>query len=215
LLRNAAASGWPQALRELERYLFARGDALLRAATVADDPRLSEAVSCFRGAAKSGHRNAAFMLAECLRHGTGTAIDVPQAALWYGKAAALLDAKIALADLFYFGQGLPRNLREALHWYEQAAAVHEDPYAMYSFGYCLLHGEGSTRDVRAGAHWLRRAALQGEADAQYELGLAYFRGSGVKRSLRLAAKWLRAAARLGHAGARAFLERMELGSRVN
>jgi len=86
---------------------------------------------------------------------------------------------------------------------------------MYSFGYCLLHGEGAPRDVRAGAHWLRRAALQGEAGAQYELGLAYYRGDGVQRSPRLAIKWLRAAARLGHESARAFLERMERGSRMN
>jgi TPR repeat protein len=62
---------------------------------------------------------------------------------------------------------------------------------------------------------LRQAALQGEADAQYELGLAYYRGDGLRESLRLAAKWLRAAARLGHNPARAFLERMERGSRLS
>jgi TPR repeat protein len=86
---------------------------------------------------------------------------------------------------------------------------------MYSFGYCLLHGEGGPRDARAGVHWLRRAALQDEANALYELGLAYFRGEGVKRSLRLAVKWLRAAARLGNDNARAFLERMEREGRMN
>jgi TPR repeat protein len=57
--------------------------------------------------------------------------------------------------------------------------------------------------------------LQSEPDAQYELGLAYYRGDGLKRSLRLATKWLRAAARLGHDSARAFLERMERGSRLS
>jgi TPR repeat protein len=196
LLRKAAEAGWPQALKELERFLFGRGEALLHAAASADDVRLVEAVSRFRGSAELGHRRAAFMLAECLRHGTGTVVDVAQAVIWYRKAATILDAKVQLGDLFYFGQGVPRNLREALHWYEQAAVTHEDPYAMYSFGYCLLHGQGAARDLRAGAHWLRRAALQGEADAQYELGLAYFRGEGVKPSLRLAAKWLRAAAGL-------------------
>jgi TPR repeat protein len=86
---------------------------------------------------------------------------------------------------------------------------------MYSLGYCLLHGEGTPRDARAGVRWLRQAALQGEADAQYELGLAYYRGDGLRESLRLAAKWLRAAARLGHNPARAFLERMERGSRLS
>jgi TPR repeat protein len=215
LLRRAAEASWPQALKELERYFFARGEALLHAAEGADDERLVEAVSRFRSSAELGHRRAAFMLAECLRHGTGTVIDVAQAVIWYRKSAAMLDAKVQLGDLFYFGQGVPPNLREALYWYEQAAVTHEDPYAMYSFGYCLLHGQGAACDLRAGAHWLRRAALQGEADAQYELGLAYFRGEGVKPSLRLAAKWLRAAAGMGHTGARAFLERMEIGSRVN
>lgn len=67
------------------------------------------------------------MLAECLRHGTGTAVDVAQAVIWYRKAALMLDAKVILGDLFYFGHGVPRNLREALHWYKQAAVTHEDP----------------------------------------------------------------------------------------
>jgi TPR repeat protein len=215
LLRKASDGGWAQALKELERYGFVQGEALLHAAKSADDRRLIDAVNWFRTAAELGHRRAAFMLAECLRHGTGTAVDVPQAVAWYRKAAALLDAKILLADLFYFGQGMPRNLREALRWYEEAAVMHEDPYAMYSLGYCLLLGEGAPRDARAGVHWLRRAALQSEPDAQYELGLAYYRGDGLKRSLRLATKWLRAAARLGHDSARAFLERMERGSRLS
>ena len=86
---------------------------------------------------------------------------------------------------------------------------------MYSCGYCLLHGEGVRRDAHAAAHWLRGAALQGEVDACYELGLVYFRGEGVRQSLRLAAKWLRAAARLGHPGARAFLDRLERGDRLD
>ena len=215
LLRKAADAGWLQALGVLERHWFAQGDALLRAASSSDDQRLVEAVKCFRGAAELGHGRAAFMLAECLRHGTGTVVDVPQAVVWYRKAAKLLDAKIVLGDLFYFGQGLPRNPCEALRWYEQAAVDHEDPYAMYSLGYCLLHGEGAAKDQRAAAHWLRRAALQGEVDAQYELGLAYFNGDGVKRSPRLAAKWLRGAARLGHGRARACLQRMERGSRLS
>jgi TPR repeat protein len=62
---------------------------------------------------------------------------------------------------------------------------------------------------------LRSAALQGEIDACHELGMLYFRGEGVRQSLRLAAKWLRAAARLGHPGARALLERLERGERLD
>jgi hypothetical protein len=180
----------------------------------ADDAELVEAVRCFQKAAASGHRRAAFMLAECLRHGTGASINMPEALRWYRHAAALPDVKVILGDIFYFGQGVERDLREAFHWYHQAALQHADAYAMYSCGYCLLRGEGVLRDAHAAARWLRGAAVQGEADACYELGLAHFRGDGVRQSLRLAAKWLRAAARLGQPDARSFLERMERGERL-
>ena len=155
------------------------------------------------------------MLAECLRHGTGVEADVAQSIGFYRQASSLLDAKLILADLYYFGQEVARNLGEAFHWYEQAAQRHGDSYAMYSYGYCLLHGEGVERDARAGTYWLRRASLQDEAGAQYELGMAYYRGAGVKRSPRLAAKWLRASARLGHEAGQAFLERIERGDRLS
>jgi TPR repeat protein len=210
----AIEAGWPQARGELERYWFARGQALLQEAVTAADVVLVEAVHCFRQAATSGHRRAAFMLAECLRHGTGAAIDIPEAIAWYRKAAVLADAKVILGDLFYFAQGIEGNPAEAFHWYQEAALQHADAYAMYSCGYCLLRGDGVRRDARAAAEWLRRAALQGETDACFELGMLYCRGEGVRRSQRLGAKWLRAAARLGHLQARDVLEAMERGERV-
>ena len=86
---------------------------------------------------------------------------------------------------------------------------------MYSLGYCLLHGEGTRRDARAGLRWLRQSALLGEVDAQYELGTAYYRGTGTASNSRLAMRWLRSAARLGHAQALAFLERVERGGKLN
>jgi hypothetical protein len=183
--------------------------ALLRAARDADDPALRAAVACLRRAATSGHRRAAFMLGECLRHGTGTAIDRIEALAWLRRAAALPDAKVILGDLYYFGQGVPRDAVEAFRWYQSAATEHQDAYAMYSCGYCLLHGEGVGRDVGAALRWLRRAAQQGEIDACHELGMAYLRQGRPGR--RLARRWLRAAADLGHAGARQILDEVASG----
>jgi len=176
---------------------------------------LVEAVAAFRRAAEWGHRRAAFMLAECLRHGTGAAVDVPQAVGWYRKAATLLDAKLILGDIFHFGQGVPPNPVEAAHWYAQAANRHKDPYAMYSYGFCLMYGHGTAPDAEAAVGWLRQAALQDEADAQYELGMAYFLGRGLKRNPRFAAKWLRASARQGNESAAVFLQRMERGKQLS
>lgn len=209
LLLAAQGAGWQQARGELERFWFGRAMALLRAAGDAGDPGLKLAVACLRRAATSGHRRAAFMLGECLRHGTGTAIDPAEALAWLRRAAALPDAKVIVGDLLYFGQGVPRDPAEAFRWYQRAAIEHRDAYAMYSCGYCLLHGEGVEHDLRAALRWLRRAAQQGEVDACHELGMAYLREGRTGR--RLARRWLRAAADHGHAGARRVLDEVAAG----
>lgn len=237
-LRAAAEGGWTSALGELERYWFAEGERLMQAA--AGDP--IRALACYRKAADLGHRRAAYALAECLRYGIGGRRDLPQALRWYRKAASLFDAKIALADMYFYGWGVPSNAREALRWYEQAVAQQQDAYAMYSLGYCLLHGQGTERDVEAGIGWLEQAALLGEVDAQYELGSAYLRSSTVKLSRRgtgrgadqgvvqeseqvadaldngagqQALDWLTSAAQHGHAQALAFLERVQQAGPLN
>ncbi|MEK7736974.1 MAG: tetratricopeptide repeat protein, partial [Pseudomonadota bacterium] len=130
----------------------------------------------------------------------------------------LFDAKLALGDMYYYGHGVARNYREALRWYEQAVEQHEDAYAMYSYGYCLLYGQGAERNAqnaREAGRWLRKSAALGLVDAQYELGCAYYRGEGVAQSMRLAMKWLRSAARLGNEAALAFIERVEHGDKLN
>ncbi len=208
MLRSAAEAGWASALGEIERYWFARGERLLNSGSA----RLEDAVNCYRKAAELGHRRAALMLAECLRHGVGAAPDLSQAVVWYRKAAMLFDAKIALGDMYFFGWGVTKSEREAVRWYEQAVAQHEDAYAMYSLGYCLLHGCGARRDREAGLRWLARSAELGEMDAQYELGSAYYRGAASPAKRAWAMKWLRSAASLGHARAQAFLERMARGA---
>jgi uncharacterized protein len=47
---------------------------------------------------------------------------------------------------------------------------------------------------------LKKAAEQGDADAQYNLGLGYAKGIGVEQDYTEAAKWSRKAAEQGHAG---------------
>ena len=49
--------------------------------------------------------------------------------------------------------------------------------------------------------WYRRAAEQGNADAQVNLGLMYANGQGVRQDYTQAVQWCRRAAEQGHAGA--------------
>ena len=49
-------------------------------------------------------------------------------------------------------------------------------------------------DYRQAAHWLKKAAEQGNNDAQYELGVLYFEGNGVLKSKKDCAYWMKKAA---------------------
>lgn len=55
---------------------------------------------------------------------------------------------------------------------------------------------------------LRKAAAQGDAQAQAELGFIYAHGIGVKQDHAEALNWFHKAAAQGHAGAEAFLGAM-------
>ena len=49
--------------------------------------------------------------------------------------------------------------------------------------------------------WYRKAAEQGDADAQSNLGYMYYKGQGVPQDYAEAVKWIRKAAEQGHADA--------------
>jgi TPR repeat protein len=62
-------------------------------------------------------------------------------------------------------------------------------------------GEGVTRDYAEALKWYRKAAEQGEANAQSNLGVMYHEGEGTARDYAEAVKWWRKAAEQGHADA--------------
>lgn len=63
----------------------------------------------------------------------------------------------------------------------------------------------SMNDMKEGLAWLRKAAGQGNLEAQALLGLAYFRGRGVDKDAQEAVKWLRPAAEKGYPRAEGLL----------
>ena len=64
-----------------------------------------------------------------------------------------------------------------------------------------VEGKGIAEDDAEGAKWYRRAAEQGDAEAQFNLGLMYARGEGIAEDDAEAAKWCRRAAEQGFAPA--------------
>ena len=95
------------------------------------------------------------------------------------------------------------------------AADKGDAIAQSRLGYCLINGEGVTKDLTQGVSWYRKAAEQGEPYAQANLGHCYFEGNGVAKDYVQGAFWLRKAAEQGHPYAQFSLgERYEKGDGV-
>jgi len=66
-------------------------------------------------------------------------------------------------------------------------------------------GIGVKKDDVEAAKWTRKAAEQGQVDAQFILGLVYAEGHGVPQDYAEAAKWLRKAADQGNLRAQGHL----------
>jgi hypothetical protein len=67
----------------------------------------------------------------------------------------------------------------------------------------------SSELLTSASQWIRKAATQGDTEAQNTLGLMYLKGEGVKQNLNQAKKWFRKAATLGHAQAQHHLEALQ------
>ena len=76
-----------------------------------------------------------------------------------------------------------------------------DQVLQYWIGCMYADGQGVAKDDAEAVKWFRKAAEQGEAEAQNRLGLMYRSGKGVAKDEAEAAKWYRKAAEQGLVGA--------------
>lgn len=136
----------------------------------------------------------------------------------YAQAAALLQplaeqgvarAQFMLGLMHHFGEGGAPDEKAALHWFRRLAAG----------GYAE-----AGRDVRAllrveaqvpegdplGIYSYKKAAQNGDPEAQYLFAKVYDEGRGVTENDNIAAAWYREAALQGHAAAEAHLGAMLL-----
>ena len=146
------------------------------------------------------------------------------------------DAEYSLGHMLTFGQGVRQDEEEALRWFSLAAAhgnvkamerlIQLQPVsgsapgsstangtigavtaaAFYEMGEKYYYGRGVRLDYAEAAKWYRKAAEQGNSDAQYSLGHMYLFGLGVRQNSRDAASWFLKAAAQGNAKARKRLE---------
>ena len=67
------------------------------------------------------------------------------------------------------------------------------------FGVCCELGDGVSKDPAEAVRWYRKAAEQGDAQAQNDLGRCYATGTGVPQDAVEAVAWYRKAAEQGNA----------------
>ena len=60
-----------------------------------------------------------------------------------------------------------------------------------------VRGDGVDRDYAQATRWFRKAAEQGQGEAQFSLGLRYLDGQAVPQDYKEAARWFRRAADQG------------------
>jgi TPR repeat protein len=88
-------------------------------------------------------------------------------------------------------------------------AAEGDSRAQYGLGYMYDNGLGLPKNPSEAVDWYRRAAEQGNPEAQWDLALLYTKGrEGIPFDMERAAEWYRKVAEQGHAKAQHFLGKM-------
>lgn len=128
----------------------------------------SEAVAWYQKAAELGFAGGQCNLARCYANGIGIPVNAAEAARWYLKAAEQghVESEYWMGWLYQTAEGVPqRDVAESRKWYLKAAERGYGP-AQYNLGISYLEeGEGE-RDRQEGINWLKRAAAQGNVNAQ-------------------------------------------------
>lgn len=112
------------------------------------------ALSELRAYAELGYVSAQYRLAQRYLQGQGVMRDVPQAALWFRRAADSGEprSQLELAMMHLRGDGVPRNERMAAHWMRQAA---ESGFqrAQLHVGTMYEYGLGVAKDQTEAYFW--------------------------------------------------------------
>jgi TPR repeat protein len=154
------------------------------------------AVPLYRALAEKGNVGAQKRLGYLYEIGAGVERDWLVAAEWYGKAAEAGDDGAAAALGFIGRNWVKVNSggNQIVYALVEKAAKMGNPRAQFSLGlmnYRIgdLSFDQTTGNLDEALLWYRRAAEQGDVDAEIVLALAYAKGIGVGQSEIEAYKW--------------------------
>lgn len=131
--------------------------------------------------------------------GTGTEVNIPQARLYFEKAAELdnPDALYGLGKLYLRKDSDDYDPQKAVDVLIEAAR-HGHEFAQYTLGKLFLKGEEVPQNVDYALRWLTEAAEQENPYAQYLLGRTFLTGEDVAQDTARGADLLKRSADQGN-----------------
>ena len=147
------------------------------------------------------------------------ATSTDKSAVYKGMTIDEIEAKAEAGDTYcqaLLGLCLYRgNFTKATEFYLNTATQDNSAVQCKLLGWIYESGTGVEKDEAKAVQWYRKAADQGNADAQDHLGWMYVSGTGVTQDEAEAANWYRKAADQGYANAQLQLGLMyKIGSGV-
>ena len=152
----------------------------------------------FKKSAEQGYDVAQLKLGDCYRTGIGVEKDYEQAASWYRKAVEQgnEEANNRIDELKNEINCIgDNNINDYIKL--NNLAKRGDTLAQSSLGDYYYKGIGVDKDYDQAAYWYRKAAEQGNKEAQFGLGICCY----ISHDYRQAVDWFRQAAKQGEANA--------------
>lgn len=143
-----------------------------------------------------------FHLALSYQMGTGTEINLTQAAYWFKLAAdrGHVQAQNSLGRCYKYGLGVVKDEMKAFQYYKMAADQ-GDVSAQLHVGWYYQSGFGVEKNAVQAFEYYKKAADKGNARAQSSLGWCYRHGCGTDKDVANAFVYYQKAADQGHARA--------------
>jgi eukaryotic-like serine/threonine-protein kinase len=171
---KAADQNWPDAQFRLG-FMYETGLG------TGKDPQ--RAAALYRKAADNGYPDAENLLGVLYATGgDGLPKDDREAVSWYQKAAqqGFAKAEKNLGDMYFFGRGVDRpDDLTAMEWYKKAADQNFAD-AQFMLGYMYENGRGTSTDQQQAIAYYKKAASNGNVNAQHALDQLSATLSGAK-----------------------------------
>ena len=121
--------------------------------------------------AEDGDAEAQYQLGRCYANGLGVEIDMGEAVRWFTLSAeqGMAMAQYALGNCYYYGYGVDHDCVKAVEWYAKAAERGVSKAQCFLATLKTENRELDDRYFDRCCYWFRKAADEGDAEAQWNL----------------------------------------------